>query len=752
MESVVMTDFITIVSGVYMRNSLVLFVALNFVAGTLLHSQTGSDTFIRGGDLSFVPQIESLGGKYRVNGIEKDVLDIMQENGMNYVRLRIWHTPTGGWCGLDQTAAYAVRVKAKGLKFLLDFHYSDWWADPGQQNKPAAWANASYAALKESVYSYTKFVISTLKQHNALPDMVQIGNEITPGMLWPDGRNNTSLGWYQLGELVKEGIRGAKDAALDSTMKIMIHIDRGGNNNDCRWFFDNLLAQGVQFDIIGLSYYPWWHGTPSQMQNNINDLAVRYNKQIVIAETAYPWTTQSLNDGHGNIGVDPVKLPKGYSISPQGQKAFLANITNIIKGTTNGKGIGYFYWEPAYISVAPIGSAWEHLTVFDFSGSALSSVNAFLDLDSLKKINVTIRVNTATLWDTITTTGIVQVRGEIIGKGSSLLPSGDLVTWDSYSQVAPQNIGGDYWQYSFKMYESDKLEYKFWTGHTISIPTKLRLGYEGPVLPSDGANRNIRLITAGKNDTLIDLQYFNSSGYSQPQFWSPLQKKQDTIGIYFRVNLADLMKNAQFDPAVNGPVVLRGDSASTQGVLSWNSNTVVLQRETLSVAGGSFWSGAVYFPKNTIPVGTEIKYKFFIANSSFGGWESGINERTVLFPASDTTLMWKFFNERNPITAVVTRSEQAPKQFHLFQNFPNPFNPSTLIRYTIGNSVDVQIDIVNLLGQPIRNLVHRLHTAGEYSVAWNGTDNIGRRVNSGIYFVKLTAGDFQQIRKMIMLK
>ncbi len=582
--------------------------------------------------------------------------------------------------------------------------------------------------------------------------MVQIGNEITPGMLWPDGRNNSVQGWTQLGELVKEGIRGAKDGASDSTMKIMIHTDRGGDNSTARWFYDNLIAQGVQFDVIGLSYYPWWHGSLTAMKNNVNDLAARYGKQIVIAETAYPWTTQSLNDGHGNIGVNSSALPAGYSISPQGQKAFLARVTRTLKEIPNNRGLGYFYWEPSYISVSPIGSSWEHLTVFDFTGSALSSVNAFLNLDSLKQITVKVKMNTGTLWDTLQPNGVVQVRGEIVGKGSSLLPSGELITWDANTGIVPQNIGGDYWEDQFTMYEGDHLEYKFWTGHTASTPTKFRLGYEGPVTPSDSSNRNIRLVVAGANDTTLQLQYYNSSGLSVHQYWSPIQHKEDSVGIYFRVTLADLMKAGVFDPAIHGPVAVRGDSAQSTGILSWSASNVILERETLSASGGSFWSGAAYFPKGSIGSGSPVKYKFYVENSSFGGWENSIGDRTFSFPLYDSTLAWRYFNDRNLVTSVAEGGNETAEKFHLYQNYPNPFNPSTTIRYSVPFSSTVRISVYNLLGQRVEELVDKNHKAGEFAVLWDGTNSGSGLVRSGIYFVRLESGAFTLVRKMILLK
>jgi len=706
-------------------------------------------------DISFTPQIEDLGGKYTLNGVQKDVLDIFKENGANYVRLRLWHTPANGYCGLASTLAYAARVKAKGFKLLLDFHYSDWWADPGKQNKPAAWATLSFADLKDSVYTYTRNVIEALKNQNALPDMVQIGNEITGGMLWPDGRiptSNPTLAWQQFGELVKEGVQGARDGAADPSMRIMIHIDRGGDNATSQWFYDNLLAQGVQFDVIGLSYYPWWHGTLTQMQNNLNSLSARYNREIILAETAYPWTTQSLNDGMGNIGVDPAKLPPGYSISPQGQKAFLSVITKILKETYNQKGIGFFYWEPAYISVSPIGSSWEHLTTFDFNGAALTSVTAFMNFDSIPSVNVKFRVNTATNADTLKPDGIVQVRGEVKGIGSDLLPSGELITWDSYSQIIPNNVGGDYWEYQLKMYPQDRLEYKIWTGHTAATPTYLRLGWEGPITPSDNSGVNARVYTAGPRDTTLELEFYNSRGVSVNQYWSPFRPTTDSTGVLFRVNVTELMKSGLFDPAVHGPLAVRGDSINSAGVLSWNTSTVVLQRETVSVAGGSFWSGVAYFPRNRVAVGTSIAYKFFAENSSFGGCEFNIGNREFRFPASDSTLAWQFFNNRLLPTAVGESPPLVPGELMLDQNYPNPFNPGTSIRYTLTTTSHVTLSVCNILGEVIGTLVQETQVPGVHTTTWDGRDQSGNRMVSGVYFLRLKVGGATRIRKMILLR
>ena len=337
--------------------------------------------FIKGVDVSTLLQIEDNGGVFKENGVIKDPVQIFKDHKINFIRLKIWHTPSNDYNNLQKVLIAALRIKSNGLKFLLDFHYSDTWADPAHQTKPAAWNSLTFQSLKDSIYTYTKSVITTLKLNNVLPDIVQIGNEITCGMLWDDGRvcdqYNTQQQWINFGELVKEAIRGVNDSlSSGDTTKIMIHIDRGGDNEGSRWFFDNLIEQNISFDIIGLSFYPWWHGTLTYLQNNLNDLAQRYNKEIILVETAYPWTLDWC-DGTNNIVGDPSQLLPEYPASVQGQKSYLIDIMNLVYNTFDKKGIGVFYWEPDWICAPSFGSPWENLTFFDFSGELLESIQAF---------------------------------------------------------------------------------------------------------------------------------------------------------------------------------------------------------------------------------------------------------------------------------------------------------------------------------------------------------------------------------------
>lgn len=341
----------------------------------------GQAGFIKGADVSFLEEVEKGGGVFTEGGEPRDALDILKRHGFNCIRLRVWHSPSEGHCDLESTLLMAERAKTKGFGLLVDLHYSDTWADPGRQTKPAAWSGVSGRALEDSVREYTRDVIAALASQGTLPDMVQIGNEIVCGMLWDDGRVCDSFDtpdrWGALARLLAAAITGVGDATTPGdSVGIMIHIDRGGDSGASRWFFDHLIAEGVDFDIIGLSFYPWWHGTLVDLGDNLADLSERYGKPILIAETAYPWTLDWHDDKHNIVGL-PEHLLSGYPATVNGQGAFLADLMSIVAGAPDSKGRGVFYWAPEWIAARSYGSAWENVTLFDFSGEVLGSIAVF---------------------------------------------------------------------------------------------------------------------------------------------------------------------------------------------------------------------------------------------------------------------------------------------------------------------------------------------------------------------------------------
>lgn len=343
-------------------------------------AQESGDAFLRGVDVSHLDRVETHGGVFREAGVAGDALAMLRAHGVNAVRLRLWHTPAGGYNSLARTLAMARRVEAEGMAFLLDLHYSDTWADPDTQTKPAAWNGLSYDVLRDSVRAYTQAVVAAFKAQGTLPDLVQIGNEITSGMLWPEGRVEGSNNWTRLAGLLQAGVDGLR-AALEpgDSVSVMIHIDRGGNASTSRWFFDNLTQHFTDFDVIGLSYYYWWgNNTLGQLALNMNAVAARYGRDVVVAETAYPWTLGWGDNTHNPVG-EAQHLHPGYPATVDGQKQFLADLLARVRDVPEGRGRGVFYWEPTSIPVAGFGSDWENLTFFDFQNqnNLLASVDAF---------------------------------------------------------------------------------------------------------------------------------------------------------------------------------------------------------------------------------------------------------------------------------------------------------------------------------------------------------------------------------------
>ncbi len=256
---------------------------------------------ILGADISFLPQLEAEGKLFYDHGVQKEAIQLLKDNGFNYIRLRIFVDPTSdsgyskkGYCGLSDTKKMATRIKAAHLKFLLDFHYSDTWADPGKQFKPAAWKGLDFQGLQTQMKTYTTSVIQALKDQGTEPDMVQVGNEINHGMLWPDGNTRHP---DTLAAFLKAGIAGVK--AVDAHIPIMLHIACGGQNQESRWFLDNMISRGVKFDVIGESYYPQWHGTLEDLKANLTDLASRYKQDVIVVE--YTQHKKEVNDIALNI-------------------------------------------------------------------------------------------------------------------------------------------------------------------------------------------------------------------------------------------------------------------------------------------------------------------------------------------------------------------------------------------------------------------------------------------------------------------
>ncbi|MFC1232561.1 arabinogalactan endo-beta-1,4-galactanase [Streptomyces sp. Sce081] len=336
---------------------------------------------VKGADVSSLPKSEARGGVYRTaSGTTGDGLAVLRSAGMNYARLKVWVNPADGYNDKARVLAMAKRVKARGMKLLVDFHYSDTWADPGKQTKPAAWAGHSYGQLKTDVYRHTYDVLDALKAQGTTADMVQVGNEINGGMLWNEGSTDN---WAQLAGLLNSGYDAVK--AVAPSTAVALHLAEGGDLDGTRWWFDNAVSRGVRFDAIGLSYYGYWHGTLHDFQTTLDDAAARYGKPVFLAETAYPFRLDS-EDAHENIIDLAGELVPGYPATTAGQTRWMNDVASIVEAVPDGRGLGVFYWEATWTARTgngwdpadpASGNGWENQALFGYDDRALPAMSWF---------------------------------------------------------------------------------------------------------------------------------------------------------------------------------------------------------------------------------------------------------------------------------------------------------------------------------------------------------------------------------------
>lgn len=314
--------------------------------------------FAKGADISWLPQMEASGFKfYTATGVQKDCIEILKEYGINSIRLRVWVNPSddkwSGYCGKEETVTMALRAKNAGMRIMIDFHYSDSWADPAKQIKPAAWANHDFAQLQKDVYDHTYDVMTALKNAGVTPEWVQVGNEITPGMLLPDGGSDNAH-FSQLVKLINQGYDAVK--AVSSGTKVILHVDQGHNNERFRWWFDNATTYGAKYDIIGMSYYPYWISDKhpdytesiGNLSVNMQDMASRYGKDVMIVEVG------------------------GEDTKPQNTYDMLKAVIKYTAKVPNNKGLGVFYWEPEG------ESSWSHYALSAWmNGKPTKAMEAF---------------------------------------------------------------------------------------------------------------------------------------------------------------------------------------------------------------------------------------------------------------------------------------------------------------------------------------------------------------------------------------
>jgi arabinogalactan endo-1,4-beta-galactosidase len=317
---------------------------------------THAEVFAKGADIGWLPQMEATGYKfYDSEGKEEDCFRILKDHGINTIRLRTWVHPSNdrasGHNSKDETVAMALRAQRWGMRVMIDFHYSDSWADPQQQRKPAAWEGHDFPQLLGDVYNYTHEVMQALKQAGVTPEWVQVGNEARTGMIYPEGHTDN---WPQLAQLINRGYDAIK--AVSPSSKVVLHLDRGNDNAWFRTWFDNAQKYGAKYDVIGMSYYPFWlDGRPdytasiSDLGANLNDMAARYGKEVMVVEVG---------------GVDT---------EPQNTYDMLLAVQRKVAAVPGGKGLGVIYWEPQG------ARSWSHyeLSAWGADGRPTKAMEAF---------------------------------------------------------------------------------------------------------------------------------------------------------------------------------------------------------------------------------------------------------------------------------------------------------------------------------------------------------------------------------------
>lgn len=305
--------------------------------------------FAKGADVSWLTQMEKEGSKfYNTNGREMECMTLLRDLGMNSIRLRVWVNPTDGWCNKDDVLVKAWRANNLGMRLMIDFHYSDVWADPGKQTKPVSWETLSFSELKDAMANHTKEVLNTLKDNGITPEWVQVGNETGDGMLWEDGRASTSMKNYA--DLNNRGYDAVKEVFPNT--KVIVHLQNGYDNSLFRWMFDGLKENGARWDVIGMSLYPSvdnWQSMNEQCLSNMNDMISRYGTEVMICEVGMPWD------------------------QAEACKEFLTDLISKGKAVSNNKCLGVFYWEPeGYVN-------WSGYTLaaFDNTGRPTIAMEAF---------------------------------------------------------------------------------------------------------------------------------------------------------------------------------------------------------------------------------------------------------------------------------------------------------------------------------------------------------------------------------------
>ena len=502
-----------------------------FLISGLIVTKSQAQGFALGADVGWLTQMESKGIKFYDDQLNaQDLFTILQQKGINAIRLRVWVNPSGGWNGVNDVVAKAIRAKQAGMRLLIDFHYSDSWADPGQQPIPAAWTAYGLDSLKQAVATHTTKVLQALRANNITPEWVQVGNEVNDGMLWELGRASTHMNNFA--QLVLAGYNAVK--AVDNSIKVVVHVSNGYNNTLFRYLFDGLKNNGAKWDVIGMSLYPSsfnWNSYCNQCFANMNDMVARYGSEIMAAEIG-----MSVSD----------------SVACRG---FIENMIANTKQVAKGKGIGVFYWEPeAY-------NNWQgySLGAFNSKGQPTMAMNGYTDQATNYITNNSFDADSAAVSNPAGWTKSGDVAASYAANGNAWNPNG---------------------VYYLTNYSASS--YKVYTQQTISIPNGVYQLLANTVRDSTHFNQCYAFATNYGGDTIKSNIIPNSNKWTMaiiPQI--VVTNNQVTVGIYSDANAGGWLNvdNMTLSPVANTlanklDINLTANLETNKQVkLQWQNNT-----------------------------------------------------------------------------------------------------------------------------------------------------------------------------------
>lgn len=586
------------------------------------------DNFINGMDVSQVISLENSGVKYyNFDGEEEDVLKILSDNGINYIRVRVWNNPYdregngfgGGNCTIDTAVELGKRATKYGMKLLVDFHYSDFWADPSKQMCPRAWLGMTIDEKALALYQYTKESLQKLKDANVDVGMVQIGNETNNGLA-----GETT--WYNRTILMKKASEAIREVTPKA--KIAVHFANPEKAGSYQNYASKLNYYNLDYDIFASSYYPYWHGSLENLQTVLDEISDTYNKDTLVVETSYAYTTKD-TDSFSNTISDGGSVDKPYPYTIQGQAS---EIRDIIQTVCNMKrGIGVFYWEGAWISVGDnyeenlskweqYGSGWasSYSYIYDpedagkyYGGSAVDN-QAFFDengkaLESLKVWSLCENGNeVARKADAIEDTNLIfDLNGEISfpTKVKAVMNDGSKeeldVTWENIDINTLKNGGVK--KYSFtgtaggmiaNLYIS-MIEYNYIKNYSFEDG-------DSNWIINDISKRNEELNVEDKSTDSL-------TGTKHIHFWS---SGTDNVEFSVEQNISNL-PNGKYKYSIS---IMGGDCGDTDIYLYVKVNGKIIAKKALTINGYGNWDTEVtdpfeYTEGAEIVVGIYVKCK-----------------------------------------------------------------------------------------------------------------------------------------------